>query len=259
MQVILLDTHDNPEWVSSIEKMCMEEGCHLSVYNPLSEYVQQPLTQLEIGEGCFFALRKEPLSDSFNWIIKRIIDICIALPVVVFLLPFLCAIVWIMQRFQSSGPLFYTQKRTGLNRSVFLLYKFRTLHVSGRTDPVHHDDDRVYPFGRFLRKTSLDEFPQFWNVLIGKMSLVGPRPHWIEHEQMFAKQVPYYRQRHWIKPGLTGLAQVHGFRGEINNSELLNRRIAYDLEYIYTWSMILDFTIILKTIWQIFRPPPSAY
>ncbi|MDP3441321.1 MAG: sugar transferase, partial [Ignavibacteria bacterium] len=220
MQVILLDTHDNRDWVSRIEQLCMEEGCHLLIYNPLSEYVQQPLTQLEMGEGRLFVLRKEPLMDAFNCTIKRILDVVIAFLVVLFFLPILCVVVWIMHRLQSPGPLFYQQKRTGLNRNVFLIYKFRTLHVSDQTSQVHQQDERVYPFGRFLRKTSLDEFPQFWNVLIGKMSLVGPRPHWIEHEQIFTEQVLYYRQRHWIKPGLTGLAQVHGLRGEMDNPEL---------------------------------------
>ena len=121
------------------------------------------------------------------------------------------------------------------------------------------DDARIYPFGRFMRRHSLDEFPQFWNVLIGEMSIVGPRPVMPVLDEEFERQVRAYRSKHWVKPGITGLAQSEGFRGEIRTPEQLQERIRLDLYYIAHWSIWLDLQITLRTAGQIFRPPPSAY
>ena len=120
-------------------------------------------------------------------------------------------------------------------------------------------DERVFPLGRFLRSSSLDELPQFINVLKGEMSIVGPRPHLPQHDESFARFMEGYRTRFYVKPGITGLAQCRGLRGEITETELLERRVANDLEYISSWSIWLDLRIVLKTAWQILFPPRSAY
>ena len=144
------------------------------------------------------------------------------------------------------------------------MLKFRTMHVAP-PDPqaegrqASADDERVYPLARFLRRHSLDEFPQFWNVLTGEMSVVGPRPVMPVLDEEFERQVRAYRSKHWVKPGITGLAQSEGFRGEIRTPEQLQERIRLDLYYIAHWSVWLDVQITLKTLGQVFRPPQSAY
>jgi lipopolysaccharide/colanic/teichoic acid biosynthesis glycosyltransferase len=197
-----------------------------------------------------------------NRILKRILDICIALPVVIFILPILALWVKTMQCIQAPGPLLYRQERTGAERRTFVIYKFRTMYCQNREHEhkqASKQDTRIYRFGNFLRRTSLDEFPQFINVLQGNMSVVGPRPHLISHDDSFARQLKVYRDRHFAKPGITGLAQNRGYRGEIRSIEEINNRIQLDLQYIHQWSIWLDLGIIIKTAWQILRPPPSAY
>ena len=143
------------------------------------------------------------------------------------------------------------------------MLKFRSMYV-GDADPkrearqASNGDPRIYPFGRFLRKTSLDEFPQFWNVFVGNMSIVGPRPHLPIHDYEFSLLAKTYRTRHLVKPGITGLAQVRGFRGEISDPELLRQRVQLDIRYITTWSVWLDAEITLSTFRQIFFPPRTA-
>jgi undecaprenyl-phosphate glucose phosphotransferase len=169
-----------------------------------------------------------------------------------------------MQRRQAPGPLFHRQLRAGRNREPFLIYKFRTMyHRVDRSDEgvqATRNDSRIYAFGKFLRRTSLDEIPQFLNVLFGEMSVNGPRPHLLEHDTEFANLVgPVYHRRHFVKPGITGLAQSHGFRGEISSPKLLHRRLHYDMLYIMRWSLLLDLKILVKTARQILFPPRTAY
>lgn len=143
------------------------------------------------------------------------------------------------------------------------MLKFRSMYatVADRrleAQQAKRDDPRIYPFGHFLRRASLDEFPQFWNVLTGRMSIVGPRPHLPEHDEEFSIVARRYRTRQLAKPGITGLAQVNGYRGEITDVDLLRRRVELDIEYITTWSIWLDLQITLKTAIQLFFPPESA-
>ncbi len=208
-------------------------------------------------------LTSEPLENPVNRLLKRLLDIAVSLPVVLFVLPPLTLVVWLRQRMQSSGPVFHRQYRSGLNRKKFLIYKYRTMHVansaSALTKQAQANDSRIYPFGRFLRRTSLDEFPQFLNVLMGKMSVSGPRPHLLEHDEQFSKIVNSYYTRHFVKPGITGLAQTRGYRGEISEPSLLHKRIGYDMIYIRRWTLLLDLQILLRTVSQVFFPPRSAY
>lgn len=213
------------------------------------------------GPYTFFTLDNEPLENPLNRLLKRALDIAVALPVVAFVLPPLTLLVWCFQRKQAPGPIFYKQPRAGLTQATFQIFKFRTMYVgnSAVARQASAMDDRVYPFGRFLRKASLDEMPQFINVLIGDMSVAGPRPHLREHDEIFSTAFSTYHTRHFVKPGITGLAQCKGYRGEILNEELLRRRIDFDILYINRWSLLLDLQIIVLTFKQIVSPPKSAY
>jgi putative colanic acid biosynthesis UDP-glucose lipid carrier transferase len=263
-QVILLETRQSPELVRRVARVCDTEGCRLLIYNPWAAIFPQPLIAMSDGGHTFFMLREEPLENPLNRFIKRTLDLALAIPVVFIVLPVLVPIVWIGHRLQSRGPLFFRQRRRGFNRREFVLYKFRTMHLQkGR--PINEsrqatrDDPRVFPFGEWLRRTSIDELPQFLNVLTGEMSAVGPRPHLPDHDQLFHQYVLEYPQRHFAKPGLTGLAQSLGYRGEITDIEVLRRRVRLDLEYINNWTLLIDFEIILRTLWMVFHPPKTAY
>lgn len=244
---------------------CVEEaGCRVKFYANIRRYFGSlPISIEHDGDFTFVRLTAEPLENPANRALKRMLDVAVSLPVVLLVLPPLVVWVGLMQRLQSPGPVFHRQFRSGLNRKKFLIYKFRTMHVDegGRTltRQAQRQDARVYPFGRFMRRTSLDEIPQFINVLLGDMSVSGPRPHLIEHDEQFAKIVNAYYTRHFVKPGITGLAQSKGFRGEISEVSMLHQRIGYDMLYIRRWSFWLDLRILLETVRQVISPPHSAY
>lgn len=249
-QVVLLETRNDVQWVRWVQGVCEKEGCQLLVYNPWSDYFDQALVSLTSGSHAFFALQEEPLENPLNRLLKRGLDYCVAVPVVLFVFFPLALIVHCFHRKQSPGSLLYVQLRSGLNRDPFKIYKFRSMPESG--------DGKPFPFGAFMRRHSLDEIPQFLNVLRGEMSVVGPRPHMLEHDDLFAEFIQIYKYRHFVRPGITGLAQVKGLRGEISDRARIRERIMLDLKYMYEWSLSLDLVIIFKTIFQIFKPPPSA-
>jgi exopolysaccharide biosynthesis polyprenyl glycosylphosphotransferase len=203
----------------------------------------------------------EPLEDSANQLVKRIFDLCFCLPVVLLVLPPLCALVWVIHRFYSPGPLFFCQDRVGRNGALFKVIKFRTLHVMNENEAkqVTKDDSRIFRFGGLLRRLSLDEFPQFLNVLRGEMSIVGPRPHMEAHDVQFREIFERYGVRRYVKPGVTGLAQVKGYRGEITRPVELRHRAKLDNFYVANWSLTLDVKIVLLTVWTVFSPPKTAY
>jgi exopolysaccharide biosynthesis polyprenyl glycosylphosphotransferase len=263
-QVVVSQFAFNPTQAHEIARCVEEAGCRVRFYaNSRRYFGSLPVCVEHDGDYTFVRLTSEPLENPANRALKRMLDIAVSLPVVFLLLPPLVAVVAIVQQFQSPGPIFHRQFRSGLNRRKFLIYKFRTMHVSEKSDEVtqqaRREDQRVYRFGRFLRRTSLDEIPQFLNVLIGDMSVSGPRPHLLEHDEQFAKMVTAYYTRHFVKPGITGLAQSKGFRGEISEISLLHKRIGYDMIYIRRWSLSLDLQILLDTVRQVINPPRSAY
>ncbi|MCB1090673.1 MAG: sugar transferase, partial [Verrucomicrobiae bacterium] len=162
-------------------------------------------------------------------------------------------------RIVSPGPLFYRQKRTGRNGEIFEVYKFRTMHVNDTPGAqAKVGDPRIFPGGRFLRKSSLDEIPQFINVLLGEMSVVGPRPHFVDHDSQFAEIVHDYSVRHFAKPGVTGLAQVKGCRGETDTHLKVRQRVRLDHFYLRNWSLLMDVCIVCDTAIQVIFPPKSA-
>ncbi len=263
-QVILLEIPRTQTEGRSIIEACQNKGVRLLIYNNLAEQLRHPLVTVNEEGLQFYSLQQEPLEDPFNRMLKRTLDVFMALPVVIFALPPLLLVTWLVQRFQAPGALFHIQERTGYGHRPFRMLKLRSMYEANRdaaseAQQASRGDVRIYPFGRFLRRTSLDEFPQFWNVLIGQMSAVGPRPHLPVHDQLFALQMNAYRTRFFVKPGITGLAQCHGFRGEITEPVLLQKRIELDLQYIATWSIWIDLQITAKTIKQILFPPKSAY
>ena len=201
-----------------------------------------------------------PLEEPLNRVLKRLFDIVFSILCLIpttLLLPF---IVFSIKR-QSPGPVFFRQLRTGIDGHEFYCYKFRSMHVNSDADRLQatKDDPRKFPFGDFMRKTNIDELPQFWNVLIGNMSIVGPRPHMLAHTEQYDKLIDKYMVRHFVKPGITGWAQVTGFRGETRELWQMEGRVERDIWYIQHWSLWLDLRIIWMTVKTIFIRDEKAY
>ena len=207
------------------------------------------------------SLRKVPLKDSVNQFFKRVGDLAISIFVIVFVLSWLIPIVALFIKKESNGPVFFKQIRNGINYEEFYCYKFRSMIVNENAHKLQatREDSRVTNFGKFLRKSSLDEMPQFINVLLGDMSVVGPRPHMIKENNKYYNTVNKYMLRHVIKPGITGLAQVSGYRGEIQKETDIINRIKFDIFYLENWSLLLDVKIIFRTIINAIKGEDKAY
>jgi putative colanic acid biosynthesis UDP-glucose lipid carrier transferase len=196
-----------------------------------------------------------------NGIVKRISDLVLASLILVLIAPALAAIA-LGVKLTSPGPVIFRQRRYGLDGREIVVYKFRTMTVTEDGPVVAQatkNDSRVTPLGAILRRTSLDELPQFVNVLQGRMSIVGPRPHAVAHNEMYRKLIKSYMIRHKVRPGITGWAQVNGLRGETDTVEKMRARVEYDLDYLRNWSLGLDLKIILKTVFVVLKRPETAY
>lgn len=206
------------------------------------------------------SLQKTQLHDPTVKGFKRAFDILFSLFIILFVLTWLMPIIALLIKIESKGPVFFKQGRPGLDEKEFYCYKFRSMKLNGKTEEeASRNDPRVTKIGRFMRKTSIDELPQFFNVLLGDMSVVGPRPHLWSQNKSYATKIKKYMIRHYVKPGITGLAQVKGFRGEIETEEDMINRIKYDVFYIENWSIIMDLKIILQTVINIFKGEEKAY
>jgi exopolysaccharide biosynthesis polyprenyl glycosylphosphotransferase len=260
-QVILLEFPLLTPANEAVIRICDQLGVRLFILSDLEERLRHSVTFFEDGGFRFMGLREEPLENPLNRFLKRTIDLAISVPVMIFIFPVVALVVLIAQRLQSPGPLFHVQERAGMQNRHFKIYKFRTMR------PDHDDlsrqavdgDSRVYPMGKWFRKLSIDEIPQFWNVLLGDMSIVGPRPHLIEHNNQFARLMENYHVRTFVKPGITGLAQVRGYRGEARDNSDIENRVACDIEYLENWNISLECAIILRTFAQLIVPPRTAY
>ncbi len=203
---------------------------------------------------------ESPLENPMNKALKRVFDIVMAL---IFLIPtaLVFPIVYIIMKIQSPGPILFKQERTGLDGKTFKCYKFRSMHVNDDADKVQatKDDPRKYPFGDFMRKTNIDELPQFYNVLQGRMSIVGPRPHMLAHTEQYSALIGKYMVRHFVKPGITGWAQVTGYRGETKELWQMEGRVKRDIWYMEHWSIWLDIRIIWLTIKKMIIRDKNAY
>lgn len=206
------------------------------------------------------SLKKTILHEPSTKIFKRAFDIVFSLIVILGVLSWLVPILAILIKIESKGPIFFKQGRPGLDEKEFFCYKFRSMQVNKTTEKeASKNDPRVTKMGRFIRKTSIDELPQFLNVIKGDMSVVGPRPHLWSQNKAYGNRIKKYMVRHYVKPGITGLAQVKGFRGEIETDEDMINRIKYDVFYIENWSLIMDLKIIVQTVFNIFKGEEKAY
>jgi exopolysaccharide biosynthesis polyprenyl glycosylphosphotransferase len=260
-QVILLEFPLFNEINWEIIRTCDALGVRLLIVSDLEEKLRHSVTHFEDDGFRFIGLREEPLENPLNRFFKRALDLAIAIPVMLFIFPIFTVIVWIGQRLQSPGPLFHVQTRAGMQNREFKIYKFRTMRPDHEevARQASDNDERVYPLGKWFRKLSIDEVPQFWNVFLGDMSIVGPRPHLIEHNNQFSRLMANYHVRAFVKPGITGLAQVRGFRGEARNNSDIENRVACDIEYLENWNLSLECGIILRTFAQVIVPPRTAY
>lgn len=260
-QIIMLEFPLFDERNREIIAACDRLGIRLLIVSDLEERLRHSVTHFEDDGFRFIGLREEPLENPFNRCCKRAIDLAIALPVMLVVFPLAAIVVWLAQRLQSPGPLFHVQTRAGMQNRQFKIYKFRTMHVHNGDIALQarEDDERVYPLGKLFRKLSIDELPQFWNVLRGDMSIVGPRPHLIEHNAQFSELMSNYHVRAFVKPGITGLAQVRGFRGEARTRSDIAHRVGCDIEYLENWNLSLECGIILRTFLHLVTPPRTAY
>lgn len=259
-QVMLLQTPEATPGFDDLLETIYKRGVRLTIFNNLDEQLHHPVFAFEDDGLKFFTLHSEPLENPFSRAVKRAVDLAIALPAVFVILPIAAALVKILQIFQSPGPLFYRQTRSGIQNRRFEIVKFRTMHPDNQEQEKQAimDDRRIFAAGRLLRRFSVDELPQFLNVLSGEMSVVGPRPHLVEHNHRFAALLSEYHIRAFVKPGITGLAQVRRLRGEIVRRADIEARLKSDLVYVENWSLALDCTIILRTFWQVVFPPVTA-
>ena len=205
--------------------------------------------------------RTIPLDDPFSLVLKRIFDVVFSMTVIILILSWLTPLLALIIKLESKGPVFFKQLRNGYNFKSFNCFKFRSMVINPKADliQVTRGDTRITNFGKFLRKTSLDEMPQFFNVLLGDMSVVGPRPHMLSHTDIYANKIDKFMVRHFVKPGITGLAQVSGFRGEVESDKDIIGRVQHDIFYIENWSFFLDLKIIFQTFLNTLRGEEKAY
>ncbi len=253
-------SHDEHEEIVKLMKFCDKNIVHFFYVPRMSGNFLLNLQPEQLGETMVFTNHYEPLSQPFNQFIKRTFDIVVSFAVCIILLPFIPIIAWCIKR-QSPGPVFFKQDRTGHNGKTFTCLKFRSMHVNSEADSLQatKDDPRKFPFGNFIRKTNIDEFPQFFNVLKGDMSIVGPRPHMLAHTEQYGNIIDKYMVRHFSRPGITGYAQVNGCRGETKELWQMEERIQKDVWYIENWTFWLDIKIIFKTAITLFVPDKQAY
>ena len=207
------------------------------------------------------ALRTIPLDETLNNFIKRVFDVVFSLIVIAFLLSWFIPVLALLIKLESKCPVFFKQARNGINYNVFYCYKFRSMtpNKNAHLHQATRGDQRVTKIGKFIRKTSLDELPQFYNVLMGDMSVVGPRPHMVSHADIYAKNIDKFMVRHFVKPGITGLAQVSGYRGEVESEKDIIGRVKYDIFYIENWSLLLDIKIVTQTLSALLKGDDKAY
>ncbi|MCD8739243.1 undecaprenyl-phosphate glucose phosphotransferase [Mucilaginibacter roseus] len=247
-----------------IERLMLEADKNLIRFKFIPDYYDygiKPTLIQSFGHIPVISIRPEPLENILNRAIKRFFDIGFSLFIILFVFSWLFPILAIIIKMQSKGPVFFVQARSGRDNKSFNCYKFRSMKVNNDSDKKQatKDDDRVTKIGKFMRKTSLDELPQFFNVLIGNMSVVGPRPHMLKHTEEYSALIDRFMVRHFLKPGITGWAQVRGLRGETKTTEDMMARVEADVWYLENWSFLLDMKIIFLTFWNAVRGEENAY
>lgn len=256
-----LKTHSK-EQIKSINKFTTDQNITLKLIPDTIELYSKNQS-IEYYDDALMVLNVEKLPFDFVQSLykKRIFDIFFSLFICVFVLSWLMPILWVLVKLESKGPFIFKQKREGLNGGEFICYKIRSMKINDVSDKVHatKNDKRITKIGAFLRKTSMDELPQFINVLLGDMSVVGPRPHLGSLSLEYQKEVADYLKRHIVKPGITGLAQISGYRGEVKKKSDIKNRVRLDIFYIENWSFFLDIKIIIQTVLNVLRGEEKAY
>lgn len=257
--ILLLGMQDRDELVQPVLRLTDDFGLRTMWIDNIDRRFGKKFHPFHTDNYSIVSHLNEPLENPVNRFWKRGFDIVASAIGLIFVLPPAMLLVWMIQRRNGPGPLFYRQERTGRNGAKFNIYKFRSMRVNGKDDaPTTKNDNRIYPGGLFIRKTSIDELPQLINVFIGDMSIVGPRPHADFTDDEHADFTHLYRLRSLVKPGITGLAQSKGFRGETINTQQIKNRIRLDLFYIQKWKLSLDILIVLLTLIQVIKPPNTA-
>jgi len=239
------------------ERQCVR----LKFVPDFSKSLASPFSINYMGDFPVISMRKEPLEEMHNRFRKRLADILFSVAVIIFIMSWLYPIVALLIKMQSPGPVLFKQLRNGRNNEMFWCYKFRSMKINNNSDTKQatKNDDRVTKIGRFLRKSSMDELPQFFNVLMGDMTVVGPRPHMLKHTEQYRAIIDKYMVRHFLKPGITGWAQVNGFRGETSNLDQMEKRVEHDIWYMENWSAMLDVKIVFLTIINALKGEKEAY
>ena len=265
-EVIIALPQEKEKEINDIITICNQSNLKVRIIPDFLHFSTSPMLIENIGVIPVISQQELPLDEWVNQLVKRVFDIVFSLLFFLFIASWLFPIIAIVIKIGSKGPVFYKQKRWGLNNTHIDVYKFRTMYFQvetftsdGKFIQTEEHDARVTPFGKFLRKTSIDEFPQFYNVLKGDMSVVGPRPHSIPHNLESLNFVVSYTLRHIIKPGITGWAQVNGYRGITKNHFEMQNRVNYDLYYIRKWNFWLDCQIVLQTIFNLLKGDDNVY
>jgi putative colanic acid biosynthesis UDP-glucose lipid carrier transferase len=238
-----------------------QECIRFKIIPDLNFYIKLPIYINYFKDIPVLSIRKEPLDNIADRVKKRIFDLCISAGVTLFILSWMIPIIGLLIWIEDRGPIFFIQKRSGKNNKDFNCIKFRSMRINTEANlrQATKDDQRITRIGKILRKTSLDEFPQFLNVFMGHMSLVGPRPHMLKHTNEYSKLIRQYMIRHFAKPGVTGWAQINGCRGEIKIIDDMKRRVEYDLWYLENWNLWLDTKFIFLTIYILVFGDKNAY
>jgi putative colanic acid biosynthesis UDP-glucose lipid carrier transferase len=256
---VCIDTNrmsDLPELMKEGEKQCIR----LSFVPDFSTF-EANFRFEKRGDFMVLSARNEPLEKIENRFKKRVFDVIVSSAVILFILSWLYPLLAIIIKLQSPGPVIFKQLRSGRDNKPFWCYKFRSMKMNNESEQSQAtlNDPRITPIGRFMRRTSIDEFPQFFNVLFGYMSILGPRPHMLAHTQQYRNIIDKYMIRHFLKPGISGWAQINGYRGETKERRLMEKRVELDIWYMENWSLMFDVRIMFLTIINIFRGEKNAF
>jgi putative colanic acid biosynthesis UDP-glucose lipid carrier transferase len=265
-EVVIALQNESTRQLDEIIRICNINATKIHIIPDYFRFLSDRFQVSTIGNFPVITARNEPLEEVNRRFIKRTFDILFSIFVIIFILSWLFPIIALLSKLTSRGPVFFIQERIGAKNENFKCYKFRTMKFDESKKytfkPVVAGDDRVTKLGGILRRSNIDELPQFFNVLLGDMSVVGPRPHAIPYQDMYGQVFEEIKLRHNVKPGITGWAQVNGLRGDVEDEELNKlrtiQRMKYDLWYIENWSMKLDMQIILMTIWQMITGDTKA-
>ena len=249
---------------AKIEKLLSEAEKNLIRFRIIPEYYDygiKPVLIQSFGHIPVISVRSEPLENMLNRFVKRLFDIFFSLFIIIFFFSWLFPIFAILIKLESKGPVLFKQLRSGRDNNPFWCYKFRSMRVNDDSDHKQavRNDRRITKLGKFMRRTSIDELPQFFNVLLGNMSTVGPRPHMLSHTIQYSQLIDRFMIRHFLKPGITGWAQVKGLRGETRTTDAMLLRVEADVWYLENWSFLFDLKIIFLTVWNSLKGDENAF